>query len=89
MDAPFPYDLHMRALIIAIYTAGGFLFLGSVILYIYTRVRLYPRNDPDLENCYYEFEESHPAYARYLKWSRISMVGATMGALLLFLGMVF
>ena len=79
----------MRAFITALYIAGGFLFLGSVVLYIYTRVKLYPRNDPDLEDWYYEFEESHPAYARYLKWSRISMVGATVGVLLLFLGMVF
>lgn len=76
----------MREVITAMYIAGGFLFTGSAALYVYTRVKLYPRHDRDLDTVYYEFEDQHPSYARYLKWSRISMAGATVGMLLLFVG---
>jgi hypothetical protein len=78
----------MTEIIRIAYMAGGFLFLGSVALYVYTRVRLYPRNDPGLDRIYYEFEEEHAGYAKYLKWSRVSMAGAAAGMLLLFLGAV-
>ena len=78
----------MREIIIAVYMTGGFLFLGSAALYIYARIKLYPGNDPELDNVYYEFEEQHLGYARYLKWSRISLGGVALGMLLLFLGAV-
>jgi hypothetical protein len=76
----------MREIIIAVYMTGGFIFLGSVALYVYTRAKLYPHNDPELDDVYYEFEERHLGYARYLKWSRISLGGVALGMLLLFLG---
>jgi hypothetical protein len=78
----------MREVITAMFLAGGFLFLGSAALYVYTRVKLYPRDDRELDSVYCEFEDQHPGYARYLKWSRISMAGAAAGVLLLFVGMV-
>jgi hypothetical protein len=73
----------------SLYMAGGFLFLGSLIAHIYVRVRLRPKPDSDLDDCYYEFEEQHPQYALYSKWLRITISGAALGALLLFLGVVF
>jgi hypothetical protein len=78
----------MREIITTLYLAGGFLLVGSAALYVYTRLRLYPRNDRDLDNTYCEFEEEHPGYARYLKWSRISMAGACIGVMLVFVGTV-
>ncbi len=78
----------MREIILLMYMTGGFVFLGSVGLYVYTRVRLHPGDDPELDNVYWEFEEQHLGYARYLKWSRISMAGIALGMLLVFLGAV-
>ena len=48
-----------------------------------------PKEDSDLEDYYYEFEDQHPDYANYLKWSRITFAGAIVGALLLFIAAVF
>jgi len=72
-----------------LYIAGGFLFLLSLIAHLYARVYLRPRADQDLDDCYYEFEDRHPAYARYTRWLQISLGGAAIGILLLFLGVVF
>lgn len=65
------------------------LFLISIVGYIAVQVRLRPKEDSDLDDYYHEFEEQHPGYARYLEWSRITLSGAIIGALLLFLSLVF
>jgi hypothetical protein len=72
-----------------LYIVGGFLFLASLVAHIYVRARLRPKPDSDLGDYYYEFEEQHPQYALYTKWLRITISGAALGALLLFLGVVF
>ncbi len=68
-----------------LYIAGGLLFLLSVAAHIYVRVHLRPRNDSELDDYYYEFEDLHPGYARYTWWLRITLGGAAVGILLLFL----
>jgi hypothetical protein len=72
-----------------LYMAGGFLFLLSLAAHLYVRVYLRPRGKSDLDDTYYEFEDRHPAYARYTRWLQISLGGAALGVLLLFLGVVF
>lgn len=71
-----------------LYIAGGLLFLLSVAAHIYVRARLRPGKDSGLDDYYYEFEDEHPEYARYSKWLRITLSGAALGVLLLFLGVV-
>jgi len=72
-----------------LYIAGGILFLVSLAAHIYVRVRLRPKEGSDLDEYYYEFEEPHPEYAEYCKWQRITLGGAALGILLLFLVFVF
>ncbi len=69
--------------------AGGLLFLLSLVAHLGVRVYLRPKGKSDLDNVYYEFEDQHPAYARYTRWLQISLGGAALGVLLLFLGMIF
>jgi len=78
----------MTTIIRLLYIAGGFLFLGSAVAYVYVRARLRPAPDSDLDDYYYELEDQHPEYARYTKWQRITLSGAALGVLLLFLGVV-
>ena len=61
------------------------LFILALASHIYVRVKLNPKNDPELDDCYYEFEEQHPGYSRYLKWSKITFTTIVVSALLLFL----
>jgi len=67
-----------------LYIAGGFLFLGSLAAHVYARIRLRPPDDSDLDDYYYEFEDEHPEYARYTQWLRVTMAGAALGMLLVF-----
>jgi hypothetical protein len=71
-----------------LYVIGGLLFLLSATAHLYARVYLRPRGRSDLDDYYYEFEDQHPAYARYGRWLQVSLGGAACGVLLLFLGMV-
>ncbi len=52
------------------------------------RIYLRPKDDSDLDDYYYEFEEQHPAYARYIKWSRITFIGSVIAVLTLFIAAV-
>jgi len=72
-----------------LYVVGGFLFLGSLAAHLYARVRLRPADDSDLDECYYEFEDQHPEYLRYDRWLRMTMAGAALGMLLVFLAIAF
>ena len=72
-----------------LYLAGGFLFLLSSAAHLYVRVHLRPGGRSDLDDYYYEFEDRHPAYARYTRWLQLSLGGAALGVLMLFLGTIF
>jgi hypothetical protein len=67
---------------------GGPLFLVGLAAHFYVKLALRPKPDSDFDDYYYEFEEQHPGFARYTKWSKITFSAAVIGALLLFLGVV-
>ena len=71
-----------------LYLIAGPLLLISLAANLYVRFRLYPRDDPDLDDYYHEFEHQHPAYARYTKYSRITFGGIAAAVLLLLLAAV-
>jgi len=71
-----------------LYIIAGPLFLVSLAAYFYVKLRLRPKDDSDLDDYYYEFEDQHPAYAKYLKWSKITFMAACLAALLLFIALV-
>ncbi len=73
---------------IILYLIAGPLFLISLAGHLYVRIRLRPKDGSDLDDYYYEFEDRHPAYARYLKWSRITFAAACLAVLLIFLAAV-
>lgn len=68
-----------------LYLISGFLFAISLAAHIYVRVRLRPKPGSDLDDYYHEFEDRHPIYARYLKWSRITFAAIVISVLLLFI----
>jgi hypothetical protein len=72
-----------------LYIIAGPLFLISLAGYLYVKLRLKPKDGSDLDDYYYEFEDQHPAFARYIKWSKITFTAAVIAALLLFLTLVF
>jgi len=73
-----------------LYIIAGPLFLISITAHIYVKLRLRPKEDPDSQDdYYYEFEDQQPEVARYNKWSGITFAAATIGALLLFIAMIF
>jgi len=72
--------IHIRVLILLM---AGPLFLISIGAYIYVQLRLKPDSD-ELDEYLWEVEDRHPALARYNKWSRITLSGAALAALLLF-----
>jgi hypothetical protein len=64
-------------------------FLISIIAHIYVKLRLRPKEDGDFDEYYHEFEDQHPDFAKYEKWSRITFTAAVISALVLFLALVF
>ncbi|NLH40966.1 MAG: hypothetical protein GX448_03925 [Planctomycetes bacterium] len=72
------------AMFAMLYLIGGFLFLASAAAHVYVRVKLRPRDDSDLDEYYHEFEDQHPQYARYTKWLQITLGGAALGLVLMF-----
>jgi len=61
------------------------LFLIAIIAHIYVKLRLRPKDESDFDDYYYEFEDAHPVFAKYRKWSQITFTAAVIAALLLFL----
>jgi len=47
-------------------------------------VRLRPKDDSDFDDYYHEFEDLHPGFARYTKWSKITFIATAIAVLLLF-----
>ena len=72
-----------------LYIIAGPLFLISFAAHIYVKLRLRPKDDSDLDDYYYEFEDQHPAYARYTKWSKITFTAIVISVLLLFIAIAF
>jgi len=68
-----------------LFIIAGPLFLISLSASIIVRIRLRPKDDSDLDEYYYELEETHPDYANYLKWSRITFTALVISILLLFI----
>jgi hypothetical protein len=75
-------------MLMLLYILGGFLFLASAAAHLYVRLRLRPGEDSDLDDCYHEFEDQHPQYARYTRWLQITVSGAALGILLMFVGAI-
>ncbi len=67
---------------------AGPLFLISLAAFLYVQVRLRPRPGSDWEDYYHEFEDQHPAVARYNKFSNLTFALVSIAALLLFLSLV-
>ena len=67
---------------------AGLLFIVSAAAHIYVQVRPRPREDSDLDDYYHEFEGQHPGLARYERWFRITLTGAVIAMLLLFLAAI-
>ena len=67
---------------------GGPLFLISLIAHFYVKISLRPKPGSDFDDYYHEFEEQHPGYVKYTKWSKITFTAAVIGALFLFLGII-
>ncbi len=71
-----------------LYLIAGPLLLISVAANLYVRFRLNPKDDPDLDDYYHEFEDQHPGYARYTKYSRITFAGIAAAVLLMMLAVL-
>ncbi len=68
---------------------GSLLFLISTVAHIYVKFKLCPKQGSDFDDIYWEFEDTHPGFARYSRLSRITFAGIVIGMLLLFLTLVF
>ena len=64
------------------------LFLISLTAHIYIKLRLNPKDDSDIDDYYYEFEDRHPGLAKYTKWSNITFAAAVISMLLLLLAVI-
>jgi len=67
---------------------AGPLFVTSLIAYIYVKLRLRPKEGSDLDDYYYEFEDQHPGFAKYTKWSNITFTAVVISMLLIFIAAV-
>jgi hypothetical protein len=68
---------------------GSLLFIVSFAAHVYVKLKLRPKQDSDFDDIYWEFEETHPGFARYSRLSQITFAGMVLGTLLLFLALVF
>ncbi len=71
-----------------LYIIAGPLFVISLAAHIYVKLRLHPKEDSDLDDYYYEFEDQHPGYARYTKWSKITFTAVAVAVLLIFIAAI-
>lgn len=81
--------LENAPMMLIIYLIAAPMFLISIVAHIWVKLRMRPGADSDLDEYHYEFEDHHPGFARYEKWSRITFAAAVISALCLFLGLVF
>jgi hypothetical protein len=69
----------------ALILAAGLLFCISTAAFLLVKIFLRPKDDSGLDDCHWEFEDTHPALKRYTLWSRICFTGVMISMLLLFL----
>ena len=63
---------------------GGCLFLVSGTAFLCVKIFLRLKDDGDLDDYHFEFEDHHPQLARYEHWSRMTFIGVVIGMLMLF-----
>jgi hypothetical protein len=68
---------------------GSLLFIVSGFAHIYVKLKLRPPKETDFDDIYWEFEDTHPGFARYNRAGQITFAAAVIGALMLFLSLVF
>jgi hypothetical protein len=68
---------------------GSLLFIVSFAAHIYVKIKFRPKQDSDFDDIYWEFEDTHPGFARYNRLSQVTFTGMVFGAILLFLAVVF
>ena len=56
---------------------------------MFVKIVLRPKDDSDLDDYHFEFEDRHPQLARYNRWHRITFIGVVIGMLILFLAIMF
>jgi hypothetical protein len=76
----------MRTFLLSI---GSLLFIVSIAAHIYVKLKLRPPKESDFDDIYWEFEDTHPGFARYNRASQITFAMAVIGVLMLFLSLVF
>ena len=62
----------------------GLILVAAIAAYIIVRICMKPKQDSDLDDYYYEFEDQHPGLARYQKWSQYTFTTAIVAALIFF-----
>ena len=70
-----------------LYIIAGPLFLVSIVGHFYVKLRVRP-DDSEPDDYYHEFEDQQPGYARYERWSHMTLMGAAVSMLLLFVAMM-
>jgi len=68
---------------------GSLVLIVSAVAHLYVKRKLRPKDDSDFDDIYWEFEDTHPGFARYERLSQITFTGIVIGTLLLFLALVF
>jgi hypothetical protein len=67
---------------------AGPLFVVSFAAHVYVKMRIRPKDDSDLDDYYYEFEDRHPGFAKYTKWSNITFAAIVISMLLLLIAVI-
>ena len=75
----------MAMLKLILILSAGPVFLAAIASHIFVKLKLRPKDDSDFDEYHYEFEDHHPGFQRYTKWSHITFTAAVVSALLLFL----
>jgi hypothetical protein len=78
--------MHWKIVVILL---GGCLFLISGAGFLFVKIALRPKDDSNLDDYHFEFEDHHPQLARYEYWSRITFAGVIISMLMLFAVLVF
>jgi type IV secretory pathway VirB3-like protein len=68
-----------------IYIIAAPIFLLALGTHIYVKLRFRIGKDSDFDDYYHEFEDSHPQFEQYRKWTQASFTVAAIAALLLFI----
>jgi hypothetical protein len=74
---------------IILLSIGSLLFIVSFAAHICVKLKFRPKHNSDFDDVYWEFENTHPSFARYSRFSQITFAGMVFGAILLFLAVIF